>query len=218
MIPHIVHRIWIGGPEPEWTRPFRHTWEVGDWKVWQWGEDEIEKIMPLRNQQLYEDASIYAKGHEGQFRSDLLRYEILHQFGGMYVDHDMELIKPIDGLLEDTDCVAAWEVQDEWIANGFMGCTPGHPFLDGLIEGLPPRVTALQGRKFRPNRITGPHYLTSKYRQWKGFRIKVMPQNLIYPYGWSEIRECNPGDDFGYDVYTAHHWHNMRKMKNVPVH
>lgn len=214
MIPRVIHRIWLGGEEPEWTRPFAATWDLPGWEVKQWGEEEIESLFPLVNQCVWEDASFIAPGSEGQLKSDLLRYEILLRHGGVYVDHDVECLKDITPLIEGTECFLSWEIQEKWATNCLMGSTPGHPFLQLLVNGIKDQVRSTAGKGYRPNRITGPHYLTSKYRDFDPDLVVVLPQELIFPYNWDEIASNRLGDDWG-DAYTVHHWHNMRRKKGV---
>lgn len=215
MIPRTIHRIWIGGAEPDWTAPFRSTWARPGWHIEDWGEEQIQDLMPLYNQDLYDKAGDIAPNNVGQLRSDLLRYEILYKFGGVYVDHDLECLKPIDSLIEGLSCFLSWEVENEWATNCFMGCAPGHPFLAHLILGVADQVRITNGKNYRPNRITGPHYITRKY--WDDIRaIEVLPQELVFPYSWSEIGGNGPGGDWG-EAFTVHHWHNMRREKDVPV-
>lgn len=214
MIPRVIHRVWLGGDEPEWTKPFSESWRQAGWNLLQWTDDNVDDLFPLHNQDLYDDAQNIAPNNVGQLRSDILRYEILYRIGGIYADHDFECLKPLDPLLEGVDSFAAWETQDKWIANGLMGCTPGHPFLDELIGGIPDRVSATRGKGFRPNRITGPHYLTAQWRKW-GEGVEILPQELIFPYNWREILFYGTGDTDWGDAYTVHHWHNMRREKGV---
>lgn len=206
MIPKVIHRLWLGGPEPEWTRPFRATWDRPGWKVVDWDERRLEQMPPLVNQDVFDRAEKIAPDHVGQLRSDVLRYEILWRYGGVYVDTDLECLKPLDPLL-DVACFAGWEVQDRWVGNTILGAVPEHPFIGKLIGGL-------RGVKpGRPNRITGPHHVTRTHRATPG--LTVYPQGHFYPYGWDEIRENGPGGDWPDDAFTVHHWANQRREKNL---
>lgn len=213
MIPRLVHRLWLGSPEPEWLRGFAAGWRRPGWELWQWGDDDVAALFPLTNQDVYDRAEEIAPANVGQLRADVLRYELLYRFGGVYVDADFECLRPIDGLLE-ADCFAAWEVQDRWAANGIMGATLGHPFIARLIDGLEARVVDPQGR--RPNRLTGPHYLTTLARAHPE-EITVFPQDWFFPYGWREIRERKPGDRWPKEALAVHHWLNQRCEQGVPV-
>ena len=71
----------------------------------------------LTNQQLYDDAEVYvSERYAGQLRSDLARYDILWRYGGVYVDCDLEALRPIDDLL-DVPGFAGWETDGVWVNN-----------------------------------------------------------------------------------------------------
>jgi inositol phosphorylceramide mannosyltransferase catalytic subunit len=212
VIPRIIHRAWLGGPEPEWTRPFAETWERPGWEVREWTDDNIRDLFPLANQDIFDRAEGIAPDHVGQLLSDVLRYELLHRFGGVWVDCDFECLRPIDDLIAGVTCFAAWEVQDRWIGNTILGCSPGHPAMKAVIDGLPRNVRRRAGS--RPNKLSGPQYLS---RVWRARRdVSVLDQKLFYPYSWSEIDQYAPGDSFP-DAYTIHHWANQRREKGVPA-
>lgn len=215
LIPRQVHRAWLGGSEPEWTRPFADTWRRPGWQLVEWNDDNVESLFPLHNQAVYDAAEEIAPNHVGQLRSDVLRYELLWRFGGIWVDTDSELLQPLDSLIDGLECFAAWEVQTQWIANGLMGSRPGHPFIWRLIDGLQ-RNVARESRS-KPNRMTGPQYLTRTWRQHgETDGVAVLPQRLIYPYGYAEIADHGPGDEWP-DAVVAHHWQNKRRERSIPV-
>lgn len=211
-IPRIIHRIWLGGPEPEYTARFAESWRREGWEVWSWTDDNVQPLAGLlANQDIYDRAAELAPEHVGQLRSDVLRYELLWTYGGVYVDADLMSLKPIDDLIADVECFAAWEVQDRWIANGFMGARRGHPFIRRLIDGLAFNVRIEHGHK--PNRMTGPQYLTRMWQRYdRGDDVEVLPQRLIYPYGWQELEREH--ETFP-DAYTAHWWHNKRRERGL---
>ena len=65
------------------------------WDVKVWGEDDLTD---LTNQAIYDSAR---GDHAGQLRSDVARYEILRDHGGVYLDCDMS-----NGLLGTTDAIS----------------------------------------------------------------------------------------------------------------
>lgn len=215
MIPQVIHRIWIGGPEPAWLARYADTWRDlhPDWDYHYWTDETVEALFPLDNQALYDRAERIVPRHVWQFRSDLLRYEILWRWGGMYVDADFECLHPLDDLIDGLDGWAVWSSQDRWIANGLLGVTPSHPFIGRLIDRLPARVRQ-QGRNSRPARISGPQYLTKLWRA-HGRPLTILPERLFFPYSWRDVAEVSPGAAHGEGLYAVHHWHNMRRERGL---
>jgi hypothetical protein len=178
-----------------------------DWEYRLWGGGDLP---PLRNQDLYDRAAELCPGLDGQLRSDIVRYELLYQHGGVWVDTDFECIKPIDGLLTGVDCFAAW-VTDQWLNNAIMGSVPGHPFIGRLIDGLPDSLAAFAGEA--PRVVSGPQYLTRQWRKDHG-GLTVFAKDLFYPYLWSEL---DRGAERFAAAYGVHHWGNRRRERHQPL-
>lgn len=211
LIPRIVHRIWLGGDEPEWARRFANSWSRPGWEIRLWTDANVGSLFPLRNQAVYDRAEEIAPAHIGQLRADVLRYEILERFGGIYVDADFELLRPLEPLICGVGSFAAWEAQDRWIANGLMGAVPGHPFIRRLVKGLSASVVQRPGQ--RPARTTGPQYLTRTYRR-TGELERILDQSAVFPYNWDEVAERGPGEDWG-EAIAVHHWANQRRERGL---
>jgi mannosyltransferase OCH1-like enzyme len=207
VIPKRIHRIWLGGPEPEWCQPFADTWRRPGWELRQWGGPE--ELYPLVNQGVYDSAEAIAPNHVGQLRADVLRLEILLRYGGVYVDADFECLRPIDGLLAGVECFAA-RVERRYINNAIMGAVPGHPFLRALVRGLAANVRAERG--YKPNRLSGPVYMTTVWRRRYRSQVTVLPERLFYPYLYTELHRA--GEDFP-DAVAVHHWHNRMREQGL---
>lgn len=208
-VPRVVHRIWLGGDEPEWSRRFANTWSRPGWEIRLWTDATAPALFPLRNQAVYDDAERIAPDHVGQLRADVLRYEILERFGGLYVDTDFELLRPIEPLLEGAQCFAAW-VTPHFLNNAIMGAVAAHPFIGRLVDGLAANVARHRGE--RPNRLTGPHYLTRTYRTHPE-GVTTLASEHFYPVDWTEPErstEAFPG------AYAVHHWANQRRERGMP--
>lgn len=211
-IPKTVHQIWLGGDLPKEHRAYRDSWQDHHpgWHFILWTEDTLAEMgITLVNQDLYDRAERLAPGSEGQFRSDILRYELLYWYGGVYLDTDLSCQRPIDGLLKGHDMVAAFE-DDTWVNNAFLAAVPAHPLVAALIEHLPASVGANQGA--RPNVMTGPQYLTRIWRERGLGQMRVLPSRLFYPYRWDEL---DRGGEVFPDAYAVHHWNNKRRKQGI---
>ncbi|MDP1793720.1 MAG: glycosyltransferase [Acidimicrobiales bacterium] len=158
------------------------------------------------NQDVYDRAEDHTT-HVGQFRSDIARYEILRDVGGVYVDCDFEALRPIDALLDGVECFAAWETNGVWVNNALIGAGPGHPLLFDAVAGLTANVEAHRGE--RPNVMTGPQYFTPLAVKRA---ITVFPSEAFYPYRWDQLDRA--GHSFP-DAYAVHHWANRRKQRRA---
>lgn len=203
MIPRILHRIWLGPPMPDHLAVYGETWKHHHpgWEHVLWTEQNMPALF---NQRIFDAAEQIAPGHEGQLRSDVARYELLHTYGGVYIDCDLECLRPIDPLC-DVDCFAGWELPGRWVNNAILGATPGHSFLAALVGGLARNVRRQRGN--RPNKMTGPQYFTPLYRR-NARTVTVYPQTHFYPYLWNELER--QGETFP-ESYAVHHWNHKRQ-------
>ena len=96
MIPKIIHYCWFGGNNlPELAQKCITSWKkiLPDYEIKEWNESNYDVRKNLYTAQAY-DAKKYA------FVSDYARFDILYQYGGVYFDTDVEVIKDISPILE----------------------------------------------------------------------------------------------------------------------
>ena len=101
-IPKIIHYCWFGGgPISPESRKCIESWKkyCPDYKIIEWNEQNFEISQNRYAQQAYE-AKKYA------FVSDYVRLAVLYRYGGIYLDTDVELVRPRqsgDGHQRSTD-------------------------------------------------------------------------------------------------------------------
>lgn len=96
MIPKIIHYCWFGGqPYSPVIQRCIESWEkyCPDYKFKLWNEENSPMEIRWVN-----DAMLYKKY---AFVADYVRFYALYTEGGIYLDTDMLLIKPIDDLLDN---------------------------------------------------------------------------------------------------------------------
>lgn len=200
---------------PEEHRRYGETWEKHhpDWEMRLWGAPgRCPDMPPLINQDLYDypEEWISPRSNPWQFRSDVVRLEVLWHFGGVYVDTDFECLRPLDPLLtEDVTCFAAWEREGLWLNNAILGSTRGHPFIWRLIVGLRERARTHKGE--RPNVISGPRLLTAEFNKDRE-GVTPFPKVLFYPYGWWELGTPEERGPWPW-AFAVHHWQNKRRER-----
>ena len=95
MIPRIIHYCWFGGkPFPELARKCISSWErfLPEYEIREWNESNFNiDVMPYVREAY--DAKKYA------FVSDVARFWILYNEGGLYFDTDVEIIRPLDDIV-----------------------------------------------------------------------------------------------------------------------
>lgn len=222
MIPKIVHQYWTGGPIPAAYLKFHERWREmnPDWAFYLWSDESLEIRDPevgLVNADLWSRAEEYVPpGRQYQFRGDLVRYELLYRYGGIWIDMDFEPLLPLDNWFDAVNGdlpFAAWEVQDEWIANGFMGSPAKNWFTRLLIQRLPESAESFRGSA--PTRISGPQYLTRLWRE-QSEQMRVLPQSMFYPYSWRDLGRPRSRPPWPAECVAVHHWNNKRRTGVSP--
>ena len=96
MIPKVIHYCWFGrNPLPKMAVKCIASWRnhLPDYEIKEWNEDNFDVNLIPYTRDAYADGK-YA------FVSDFARFWILYHFGGVYFDTDVEVIKPIDDIIE----------------------------------------------------------------------------------------------------------------------
>ena len=96
MIPRKIHYCWFGGnPKPKLAEKCIASWKkyCPGWEIIEWNESNFDV-----NQNGYTKMCIEQKKYA--FLSDYVRLMAVAEHGGVYFDTDVELLKPIDDLLD----------------------------------------------------------------------------------------------------------------------
>lgn len=94
VIPKIIHYAWFGGEEPEYVKRNVAHWKVlcPEYEIIKWNEKNYDITKNKYMLQAYEQ-------RQWGFVPDYLRLDVIHQYGGIYLDTDIEMIKKPDELL-----------------------------------------------------------------------------------------------------------------------
>ena len=96
-IPKFIHYCWLGrNPKPESVLKCIDSWKkyCPDYKIKEWNEDNLDISNNLYSRQAYK-AKVWA------FATDYFRLWIIYNYGGIYLDTDVQIIKPLDPLLNN---------------------------------------------------------------------------------------------------------------------
>ena len=131
MTPRTIHYVWMGGaPKPPIVCHCIESWHrfCPGWEFKEWNDASMHDV---GNRYACE---AYAYG-KWAFVADWMRLNAIYRYGGIYLDTDMELLKPIDTFLENNltlglACVNGKTVFD----TGIMGCRKGDKFIGGFLN------------------------------------------------------------------------------------
>ena len=95
-IPKVIHYCWFGkGELPPLAKKCIKSWEkyCPDYEIVLWNEENFDFSCNRYMREAYESK-------KWAFVSDYARLKIVYEHGGIYLDTDVEIIKPFDDLLE----------------------------------------------------------------------------------------------------------------------
>jgi mannosyltransferase OCH1-like enzyme len=250
-IPRIVHQVWFDfGSCPTVPEKYneanasikKHCSEKDGWKHMLWNESMAEQLL----KQHYEWFLPVYEGYEFNIsRVDAIRYFILHHYGGVYLDQDIELYRPINHLMDKHSVVlisdttdydfdvekihdtqfSLYENENHVVNNYFMASKPGHPFFERVMKELVSRSKmSISKRSFVGYVLltTGPWILSSCVKQQ--FAEKVSPL-FILPKRAFCSEHIDPKDldrvvqiakDTNTNIHFGHHGFHALWAKKTP--
>lgn len=125
-IPKIIHQIWIGSELPAQYRELGLSWKEKHpgWDYILWDNEKILSLNPFPAREVYLKAKSYG------VKSDIARYEILRQFGGIYADTDFECVKSFEPLIHKSSFFAGVIFGNEpGLCNALIGTIPNHSII-----------------------------------------------------------------------------------------
>lgn len=129
LIPKKIHYCWFGGkPIPQKNLEWMQSWKkyCPDYEIIRWDEDTYDVT---KNIYMYE---AYQAGKWG-FVPDYARLDIIYQYGGIYLDTDVELIRNLDELLYQKAFAGIDRSRDVSLGLGF-GAQAGYGMIGELRD------------------------------------------------------------------------------------
>lgn len=134
MIPRIIHYCWFGrGPMPDLTLKCIESWHkhMPDYEYRMWNEDNFDIGAVPYAKEAYE-ARKYA------FVSDYVRLYALYSEGGIYLDTDVEVLKPFDDLLALSGFIGFEGSKHKPVGTGTIACTRHGEWVTDILRMYEP--------------------------------------------------------------------------------
>ncbi len=200
-IPKIIHQIWIG-PKPAPTT-LMDTWrdKHPEFEYIRWNEEEfIKQNMTFKCQSKIDEIE------EINGKADILRWEILYKYGGVFLDADSICVEPIDNELMTKKCFAGWEHEEArpgLIATGTMGFPPKHPLVKAAINWiLKNEVSQLKSRQMAWQTV-GPGLLTRMYNTDKFKDLHIFPSYTFLPIHLTKLEYSGHGKIYAFQAWGS---------------
>ena len=128
-IPKVIHYCWFGGKQiPDQYKLWMESWKSNcpDYKIIEWNEKNYDVKKNEYVRQAYELG-------KWAFVSDYARVDIINEYGGVYLDTDVELIKNIDEMLMN-DAFCGFQ-NNQYVNYGLgFGARRNHPIVNEIKE------------------------------------------------------------------------------------
>jgi hypothetical protein len=216
LIPKIIHYCWFGGNcLPEEAKQYIAGWRkyCPDYEIREWNEQNFDVNSVPYVKEAYESK-------KWAFVTDYVRLYALYHFGGVYMDTDVEVIRPIDCFL-DNEAFSGFE-SETTVPTGIMASEAGQRAIKDLLD-------AYEGRHFlddqgKMDMSTNVEAITDYFTS-NGMRMDNTQQTVngftMYPYDYFCPKNPRTLEIAVTDrTYTIHHFSgtwvgtktNARKM------
>ena len=205
MIPKKLHYIWLGkNPLPEMVEKCIESWKekCPNYEIVRWDESNLDINCCDYCKEAYENKK-YA------FASDVLRYKVLYEQGGIYLDVDVMLYKNLDNLL--TNRVFMGFEENGIVNPGLIcGAEKGNEDVYNLYSQYKNKHFVFRDGKFNYQTICD---ITTKYLKENGLTqedqiqkiksITIYPVEYFCPYNFKTKKLNKTENSYSVHLYLA---------------
>lgn len=203
-IPKVIHYCWFGKKEkPQFIRKCMDSWKryLPDYEIIEWNEGNFNININKFIKEAYE-AGKFA------FVSDYVRVFVLYNYGGIYLDTDVEVLKPLDCFLHHS---SFWGFEERnFIATSSIGAIQGNVLIKRLLNSYEGKSFLLPDGSY--NTLTNVSMVTKlfdelgllrngQYQEFDNLAV-VYPQVYFSPYDYINCRIRVTDSS-----YTIHHFY-----------
>jgi len=228
-IPMIMHHVWFGSRLSDEFKQLRQKWidMHPSWTFILWTDNECndddaivvhsfqeldnllvsgnaQRIIVITDTLMFDNRVHFNTANNYGERSDILKWEIVYRYGGVYIDTDFECYKSLDDLHYTFDFYTGLQPLDTHrvqLGAALFGAHPYHPILERCVNDIQPGHGPIVIR-------TGPIHFTNAclktIANCSGCNV-VLPASYFYPCGYDqqempELVWRKP------ESYAIHHW------------
>ncbi|WP_353949007.1 glycosyltransferase [Sporolactobacillus sp. Y61] len=205
-IPKLIHYFWLGNKNKNaLTKKCINSWKkfAPNYRIIEWNEKNIP-FERIKAQYVSEAIS----KQKWAFATDYLRLFILNEYGGLYMDTDVELIRPISELerLESFICFES----ENTLCTALIGAKDHKAWIKELLDNYNRRKFIVNGRiDMTPNskyilKFLNQYHglkLNTSYKQNLKCQLVVFPAEYFSPRNYS-TKEINITSN----TYAIHHY------------
>lgn len=218
MIPKVIHYCWISGdPFPEKIQKCYDSWKriLPDYEIVVWDYAKAHAIGSK-----WVDQAIETKKYA--FVADYIRFYVLYNYGGIYLDSDVEVLKSFNDLLDLRYFIGKEKDSRGGIEAAIIGAEKGLPWIKTCLDYY-------KGRRFinmygelqttelpflmRQNlseRYQLKEIVNKKDWEWKDDTVCIFPEDWFSPKSWLTL-EITPTEH----SYSIHHFSASWKANTV---
>lgn len=213
-IPKTIHYCWFGGnPIPKQVQNYIETWRCNcpgyDFRCWT--EDNYD----VHKNEYVEEAY---RARKWAFVSDFCRLDVLFHYGGVYLDTDIEMLKPITPFLKG-EAFLGFETNDT-LSTAVIGAERGHYLIEEMLDSYKDEHFIVNGvENCTPNVIRLTELCKSKGLMTNGKKqnlqgVEVYPQVVFSPNALCQVWGKSPAASV-----TVHHmdgsWRSRSRENSV---
>lgn len=176
-IPKVIHYCWFSGEEkPKLVKKCIESWQksLPDYKIIEWTTREFDVNLYKFTREAY-------SVKKWAFVADVFRLWVLYNYGGIYLDADVEVLKSFDDILY-YEAFTGFE-NEQSVQAAVLGAVPGNYWMKLLLDYYQDKDFILPDNTY--NIIVNPLIITKILKE-NGLKInnqfqKLNPELAIFP-------------------------------------
>ena len=215
-IPKKIHYCWFGrGQKSELMMKCINSWHkyLPDYEIIEWNEDNFD----INSNKYVEEAYINKKY---AFVTDYVRLFVLYNYGGIYMDTDVEVIKNLDIFLNHK-AFSGFE-NNNFIPTGIMASQKGNKWIKALLDEYKDLCFIKKDgtMDLTTNVIRITNTTVKKYNLVQNNTFQDLGEVVLYPHDFFCPKDWETGKIFLTDnTHTIHHfngsWHTKKEKKQI---